>query len=123
MADSIDCRCNCNPWCGCDCHKAQAEKLRTVESQLRWIPVSERLPGKFEHVLVYIKPVPEGPDWYPRTSYTLGWQKRGIWFGTFVDPFTAKVESGEMPDDLVTHWMSLPDGPVLAPQEAPKEKT
>jgi hypothetical protein len=82
-----------------------------------WVSVEERLPNKFEQVLVCMKPVPKGPDWYPRTNVVLAWQKRGNWFGTFIDPMTGQAESGEFPDDVITHWMPLPEPPKLENSE------
>jgi hypothetical protein len=72
-----------------------------------WIPVSERLPKKFEQVLVNLRPIAEGPGWYPRSSYFLAWQKRGIWFGAFVDPLSGELKSGEIPEEEITHWQPL----------------
>lgn len=79
-----------------------------------WIRVEDRLPETFEQVLVNLKPVPDGPDWYPRTNRVLAWQKRGIWFGTFIEPLTGVPQSGEFPDDLITHWQPLPAPPSEA---------
>jgi hypothetical protein len=77
-----------------------------------WVSVAERLPPKFEQVLVNLTPVPEGPNWYPRTNCVLAWQKRGMWFGSFVDMLTGEVKSGEFPDDIITHWQPLPAPPA-----------
>jgi hypothetical protein len=99
------------------------EKFRVDLTEMlpKWVGVDERLPETFQHVLVCLKSVPNGPDWYPRTNTFLGWQKRGIWFGSFVNPLTGVPESGEFPEDIITHWMELPAPPErLAVEEGTK---
>lgn len=94
----------------------QGVKLRTLEGQLRWIPVSEKLPAQGTVVLL----VSEG---YSGQIIDTGW---------LMDDWRFQLERTAPHDELiyldkeqVSCWMPLPDLPVaaLAPQEAPKEKT
>jgi hypothetical protein len=78
----------------------EVRRLRAANAELSrravaWIPVEERLPEDDRdgrHVLV----------WYAGLC-DVGWYGNGEWY--------AACASGCKPDEPVTHWMPLPEGP------------
>lgn len=71
-----------------DFEVAEAEELRKLKEQTRWIPVTERLPERGQDVIVFtgniLKPAV--------LAYSFWNPKYDLW-------------------ERVTHWMPLPDGP------------
>lgn len=88
-------------WDGCSypiTSKVSHAKIvgKGYEKKRRWIPVSERLPEIFTHVLVQI------PGESPFATVHEGW--RNPYGGWNADGFTREF-------DEVTHWMPLPKAP------------
>ena len=90
--------------------RLSAARERIAELERGWIPVSEKLPANYEQVLACLRPAN-----YPRPTHVLAWSKRGIWFGNFTN-FDGTVESGEIPEEEVTHWRPLPSPPAESEQ-------
>jgi hypothetical protein len=70
--------------------------IHQLEAQVpRWISVEERLPKRYEHVLVTTRFTDEGEPYFEIAYFALrGWEKEeGILYGK------------------VTHWMPLPEPP------------
>ena len=78
-----------------DFELAQAEELRKLKEQTRWIPLAERLPEIGDRCLCNVKSFA-----FPGSFYhaILRYDKYGF------------VEGGIYTDD-VTHWMPLPEPP------------
>lgn len=74
--------------------------IDSVNSKPQWIPVTERLPDAFKHVLVNIPGMTPHP-----TVQEAFLEKNGMWYS---NGFRYSAEE-------ITYWMALP--------EAPKEKT
>ena len=62
----------------------------TSENEMKWIPVSERLPNRHQRVLCYFKYEPESPDIISENTY-IG---SGMWMSE---------------SDKVVAWMPLPE--------------
>ena len=84
--------------------KAEIETLRSEIARLReerrWVPVGERLPEKFERVLLYDPTIPNFPR--SNTHVVIGYF-RG--FDDWISPWCCPDGRGP------THWMPLPSGP------------
>ena len=63
---------------------------------LKWIPVSERLPEKYETVLTY-------------DGYSV---EPGVFYG---NSYFYELDNEAYPLFGITHWMPLPDPPEVAP--------
>ena len=67
------------------------------EAEPKWIPVTERLPDVFKHVLVNI------PGMYPHPTVQEAFrEKNGMWYSNGF-----RYEADE-----ITHWMPLPKPPT-----------
>ena len=62
----------------------------TSENEMKWIPVSERLPNRHHRVLCYFKYEPESPDIISENTYICS----GMWMSE---------------SDKVVAWMPLPE--------------
>ena len=71
-----------------DFELAEAEELRKLKEERRWIPVTERLPEQGQEVIVY-----DGGTLKPKVFCYLFWDKH---FDSWA---------------RVTHWMPLPEAP------------
>jgi hypothetical protein len=66
-----------------------------VKERIYWIPASAKLPDDEMTVMVY-HPTLNEPVW-------LGYHNQGFWY----------TPSGEpLPENTVTHWAEMPEGPV-----------
>ena len=87
----------------CDTTLWQDWKEKWEKEAERWIPVTERLPGEWTEVLVFVRCRP-GAEGFLQTAVYIGnpgcW--RIAWNHYLLD------------DNSVTHWMPLPDAPGTA---------
>ena len=74
-----------------------SELLPTIEVP-RWIPVTERLPDHWGHVLVF-------------TYWNERWQTMIGWLGVSQKMWRILTPHGEYEYAAVTHWMPLPEPP------------
>lgn len=89
------------------CSKADADirelldEIENLQAVNRWIPCSERLPGRFDSVLLAIL----SKNGYGEPAYyvTIGGMKNGTEF----ESYTGDICECEK----VTHWMPLPEPP------------
>ena len=80
-------------------HEAQRQNLITLmneDPEMQWIPVTERLPDAFKHVLVNIPGMTPHP-----TVQEAFLEKNGMWYS---NGFRYSAEE-------ITHWMRLPEPP------------
>lgn len=77
--------------------------ISEMPSASMWIPCSERLPGRFDTVLLAIL----SKNGYGEPAYyvTIGGMKNGTEF----ESYTGEMAEGEK----VTHWMPLPNEPEV----------
>ena len=78
-----------------------AERLRELDQEQKWIPVTERLPENFISVLGYMTDAGDFPP--VRECYTVG--------NAFFFPALRDVHP-------VSHWMPLPEPPKEANHES-----
>ena len=91
----------------CDEKCQDISVLKSVPAVNRWIPCSERLPGRFDTVLLAIL----SKNGYGEPAYyvTIGGMKNGTEF----ESYTGEMAEGEK----VTHWMPLPNEPEVTKDE------
>lgn len=71
-----------------------------METTTKWIPVTERLPEKHEHILALTPNKIHG-----------GYHKWLIWYDPKSGFYDSDPEWGDIEMDDVTHWMPLPEPP------------
>lgn len=90
-------------YCGLISGEELVMEAPTIETERRWIPVSERMPKEETYVLISKKPSPlSGKKWCVTVA------------GRFIDGRSRKVEwrdigFGRIYDDDVLAWMPLPE--------------
>lgn len=74
--------------------------ISNSEKTSKWIPVTERLPEKHEHILALTPNKIHG-----------GYYKWLIWYDPKSGFYDSDPEWGDIEMDDVTHWMNLPEPP------------
>lgn len=93
-----ECKCSCNPSCGCKCHKKRT-----------WIKCSERMPENGGRYLVYNQ---KGSHMHNCLAYNYPYPCCKPNIAYYNDLWTGwRWESGNDDIPVVTHWMPLPNPP------------
>jgi len=79
-----------------ECHLRAVARIAELEAERRWIPVSERLPEDLQSIIVFTK---------DRKTYII----------RFLELY-GREGFGSL-SDIVTHWMPLPESPIVYGKE------